>query len=167
MEARAVARRSSRYGMTNSLQLAQESRARRGELLADAQIELVLDRVGLSEERCLELSNADRVGPDARKHLKGILNHYRPMAHPWTACVRDNTKRFGPEGAKKVCSVLTDLEKGTTKWRKGGGKKMHASEDMAVLECPVLDDDVVILLQEVNTSVLAKLLAEGDDDGSS
>lgn len=153
--------------MTNSLQPAQESRVRRGELLADAQIELVLNRVGLSEERCLELSNADRVGPDARKHLKGILNHYRKMAHPWTACVRDNTKRFGEEGAKKVCSVLTDLEKGTTKWRKGGGKKMHASDDTAVLECPILDDDVVVLLKEVDTNALAELLAEGDSGESS
>lgn len=144
--------------MSADLARAQESRARRGDQLADERAEYVLDRVGLSEDQCLLLSNADRVGPDARKKLKGILNHYRGMAHPWTACVRDNSKRFGPEGAKKVCSVLTDLEKGTTKWRKGPGK-MHASESEP---CSVIDADVAALLALVDTKALAELLAEED-----
>jgi hypothetical protein len=143
----------------SSLLLAQERRQRRADELLTERVEYVLDRVGLSEERCIELSNADRVGPDARKKLKGILNHYRGMAHPWTACVRDNTKRFGPEGAKKVCSVLTDLEKGTTKWRKGL-KKMHAAD--VVLDCPLLDDEIAALLEHVDTNALAELLSEGD-----
>ena len=62
------------------------------------------------------------VTPADKKKLNGILDHYKGMAHPFTACVRDNTKRFGPEGAKKVCAVLKDLNEGTTKWRKGPKK---------------------------------------------
>lgn len=166
MEARADAKPSSRCGMTSSLHLAQESRARRGELLADEQIEFVLDRIGLTEERCLQLA-AENVGPDARKKLKGILSKYRKSLHPFGDCKRDQIANGLPEKlANERCATLKDLIMGTKNWRKGG-KKMHASEDTAVLDCPVLDDDVVVLLEAVDTRALAELLAEGDDDGSS
>lgn len=146
--------------MTSRLQLAQDARARRGEVLADEQIEYVLDYIGLSEERCLQLAPGD-VGPHARKKLKGILDKYRHSAHPFTECVRDNSKRFGPDGARRVCAVLKDAIEGTTKWRKGPGK-MHASDDLSITPCSMIDDDVVMLLGHVDTKALADLLAEDD-----
>ena len=151
--------------MSSRLQLAQESRARRGERLADEQIEVVLDRVGLSEERCLELSNADRVGPEARKKLKGILDHYRHSTHPFTECVRDNRKRFGAR-AEQVCAVVKDMIVGSTHWRKGP-KKTNLSEYSMCTPCSMLDDDVVALVLEVDRAALSELLAEEVPDGSS
>lgn len=62
------------------------------------------------------LSNADRVGPVKRKQLSGLLKYYAKKAHPFTACVNDNRKRFGPR-AEAVCAVLKDIIRGTTKWR--------------------------------------------------
>lgn len=66
--------------------------------------------------------NAAQVGPHARKKLSGLVRHYMKKPHPFSSCVRDNTKRFGPDRAKRVCAVLKDIGRGTTKWRKGGGK---------------------------------------------
>lgn len=110
---------------------AQAGRHSRGEQLAlahcDAVAMLLCDAVQEAASVNLAgtggLKNYQMVGPSARKKLSGLLNHYRKLARPFTACVRDNTKRFGAEGAKKVCAVLTDLEKGTTRWRSGGSKK--------------------------------------------
>lgn len=62
------------------------------------------------------LSNADRVGPKAKKQLSGLLKYYARKPHPFTACVNDNRKRFGPR-AENVCAVLKDIIRGTTKWR--------------------------------------------------
>jgi len=70
------------------------------------------------------------VGPEARRKLRGLIQFYMKKPHPFTACVRDNTKRFGPEGAKRVCATLKDIGTGTTKWRKGGHKASW--EDAAV-----------------------------------
>lgn len=64
------------------------------------------------------------VGPDARKKLRFLIRYYMKKPHPFTACVRDNTKRFGSEGAKRVCATLKDIGEGdNTHWRKGGGGK--------------------------------------------
>lgn len=63
------------------------------------------------------MSNADAVGPDARHKLKGILRHYAKNPHPFAACVNDNMKRFGPGRVEKVCAVVKDIIRGTTKWR--------------------------------------------------
>lgn len=135
------------------LALAQDSRRARGAYLEGQNVQVVVDLLCDAVE---ELSNADRVGPDARKKLRGLLDHYRKMAHPFTACVRDNTKRFGPERAKKVCAVLTDIEKGTTKWRSGGRKKMGMAlalqplESQRISELPVaVDDELFALLSRV------------------
>jgi hypothetical protein len=62
------------------------------------------------------LSNADRVTPKAKKQLSGLLKYYAKKPHPFTACVRDNRKRFGNR-AENVCAVLKDIIRGTTKWR--------------------------------------------------
>ena len=71
-----------------------------------------------------------QVSPDARKRINPIVQHYRKSAHPFSECVRDNTKRFGPERAKRVCAVVKDMGQGRTTWRKGGGK---VAEELAAL----------------------------------
>ena len=91
---------------------------------------------------------------DVRK-LKPLMRHYAKMAHPFTACVRDNRKRFGP-GAEAVCAVLKDLIKGTTKWRKGGHKKAHLSEDFA-LEVP---ESFAVWLATVTPQQIEQLIEE-------
>jgi hypothetical protein len=58
-----------------------------------------------------------QVSPTARKRINPIVQHYGKMAHPFTACVRDNTKRFGPERAKRICAVVKDMARGGTGWR--------------------------------------------------
>lgn len=58
---------------------------------------------------------------DLKGKLEHLVRHYMKMPHPFTTCVRDNRKRFGP-GAERVCAVLKDIGRGTTYWR-GKGKK--------------------------------------------
>jgi len=60
--------------------------------------------------------------PQKMKKLKALVAFYKNKPHPFTACVRDNTKRFGPEGAKKVCAVVKDIGERGTDWRKGPKK---------------------------------------------
>lgn len=79
-------------------------------------------------------TNWKQVGPGERKKLSGLIAHYRKSPHPFSACVRDNTKRFGPERAKKVCAVLKDLIKKGTGWRKGGKKVSEAELEALVVE---------------------------------
>jgi HK97 family phage prohead protease len=71
----------------------------------------------------LDLKGAGDVGPHAREKLRALIRYYMTKAHPWAECVRDNSRRFGPEGAKKVCAVLKDLGEGTTRWRKADTSK--------------------------------------------
>jgi len=68
--------------------------------------------------------NWKQVTPAERARLQGLINHYRGKPHPFTACVRDNTKRFGPDRAKRICAVLKDLIEGGTGWR-GKDRKME------------------------------------------
>ena len=67
--------------------------------------------------------NHTQITPENKKKLSGLVAHYRKKPHPFRACVRDNTKRFGKDRAEKVCAVLKDVMEGTTKWRNGGGVK--------------------------------------------
>jgi hypothetical protein len=65
----------------------------------------------------------------ARGPLRHLIAYYMKKPHPFTACVRDNTKRFGPERANRVCATLKDLGTGTTKWRHGN-KGITKAEDI-------------------------------------
>lgn len=56
--------------------------------------------------------------PQKMKYLRKLVAYYRGKPHPFTQCVRDNTKRFGLVGAKKVCAVVKDIGEGGTDWRK-------------------------------------------------
>jgi len=69
------------------------------------------------------------------KKLHPLLKHYAKMRHPFTACVRDNRKRFGPK-TEAYCAVLKDLIVGSTNWR-GKGKKYtphNLSEEEIAME---------------------------------
>lgn len=77
-------------------------------------------------DRNLEIAlSAKTVGPSAKFKLRHLLAFYAKKKHPFTACVRDNRKRFGPR-AEEVCATLKDIIMGTTKWRKG---RQTLSED--------------------------------------
>lgn len=123
---------------------AHADRILRGDTALELAIEAVLDKL---DNACVYLSNADRVGPQARNKLKGILKHYAKSPHPFADCVKDNTKRFGADGAKKICAVDKDIIEGTTKWR---GKKTPSTPSPQYLSiaCPIVDydDDVIALL---------------------
>jgi hypothetical protein len=87
----------------------------------------------------IEIESKSTVTPGDRKKLDPLIKHYLSKPHPFTACVRDNTKRFGPEGAKRVCARLKDIGLGTTKWRKGGKKHGVAAGWMDPIEALVED----------------------------
>lgn len=122
------------------------------------------------------LSNADRVGPVARKKLSGLLKYYARQPHPFTKCVRDNRKRFGPR-AENVCAVLKDIIRGTTKWR---GKNnpldkgtaglsdqiqeslcladlYDAGVDLDELGNPMIDQDLFDLITNLSEDEIVKL----------
>jgi hypothetical protein len=132
--------------------------------------DLALDQA-LDRRLTLMLSSRD-VGPDARKKLKGLLKHYAKKRHPFRECVRDNTKRFGKEGAERVCATLKDIIRGTTKWRKGGrsdrGSKgiKNLSESVYLgpvdHDMPVIDDEVLELIEQLTDEELHTLV-NGDD----
>jgi hypothetical protein len=73
----------------------------------------------------LFLSNYQRVtaNPRSMGYLRFLLKHYAKSPTPWRDCVKDNTKRFGPERVKGLCGVLKDTIRQTTYWR---GKKGHS-----------------------------------------
>lgn len=143
--------------MTDAATLLREAQERRKRIALGEPAVVEAEEEGLSIALAAETgkpgTNFKQVTPGARKKLSGLMKFYAKKAHPFTACVRDNTKRFGPERAKKVCAVLKDLIKNTTKWRKGG-KKTNASEDAKFLNMTeaeahalYLDDEVLDILE--------------------
>jgi hypothetical protein len=70
-------------------------------------------------------TNFIQIPPEHRKKVKPLVKYYRTKPHPFRACVRDNTKRFGPR-VNQVCAVVTDMVHGSTHWRKGGKKHLSA-----------------------------------------
>lgn len=67
------------------------------------------------------MANWQRVTPAERKKLAPLVKHYRKSPHPFTACVRENRRRFGPR-TEQVCAVVKDLIVGGTHWREGTKK---------------------------------------------
>ena len=90
--------------------------------------------------------SAKDVTPAERAKLKGLLKHYAKMKHPFTACVRDNTKRFGRERAERICAVLKDIMKGTTKWRNNEGSKLSEAAQSELFALSVDAIDVAYML---------------------
>ncbi len=128
--------------------------------------ELELTDQQLDEYIDLALSNATAVGPKARKQLHGLLRYYAKKKHPFTACVRDNTKRFGKERAERVCAVLKDIIRGTTKWRGKNNPKDKGVTKAAMAEEFALDLDETTQLyldEELQDMVIPEVaLSEGD-----
>lgn len=87
--------------------------------------------------------NFQAVGPRAKGKLAPLMAHYGKMAHPFTACVADNTKRFGPERAKRVCAVLKDLIRGTTKWRSTERSKAYTEFQAVVAFSDEVDEQAL------------------------
>lgn len=105
------------------------------------------------EQISVLFSEADTVGPDARHHLRGILRHYAKEAHPFTACVRDNMKRFGPGRTEKVCATLKDIIRGTTHWR-GHPAEDHGSPGAIAASVPEITPEVETLLLSISDEKL-------------
>lgn len=83
-----------------------------------------LDRMLMAEiDSRLELllANYQRVtaNPRTMGYLRFLLKHYAKSAHPFTDCVKDNMKRFGPGRTEGVCATLKDTIRQTTYWRHG------------------------------------------------
>lgn len=127
----------------------------------------VEEKVALAETILLDTrpgTNFKQVSPKAKKQLHGLLKFYAKKAHPFEACVRDNTKRFGKDRAEKVCAVLKDIIRGTTKWRgknnpNDKGRSAWAMSEggllMSEAEAASVDHDAPTFTAEVGNLFLA------------
>jgi hypothetical protein len=142
----------------------QQALARRQELELDKKIDRHIDLI-FSNEGIL-FSEADTVGPHQRHQLRGLLRYYAKKAHPFRACVKDNTKRFGPGAVEKVCATLKDIIRGTTHWRghpeldHGAPGAVAASDEQP----PMIDEELGKLLLSLDEDKLAIIFsaAEGE-----
>ncbi len=116
----------------------------------------------LDDYLMVSLANYQRVTPGEKKKLKGLMAHYAKMAHPFTACVRDNTKRFGKDRAERICAVLKDLIKGTTKWRGEDRKKNLSESTMKELFEIDVDDSFYHYISELSEEDIADMTKEID-----
>ena len=89
------------------------------------------------EWKSMPEADGKAVGPAARGNLENLIEYYRKKPHPFTACVRDNRKRFG-DRAEAVCARLKDIMMGTTKWRNQG---KAVDGDSETDWCQLLYDD--------------------------
>jgi hypothetical protein len=137
----------------DDLKLAQDQ----NEARLRGEVDLMLDKWGGKPG-----TNWKQVSPEAKKRLKGLIAHYRKMPHPFRACVRDNTKRFGKDGAERVCAVLKDLIEKRTTWRKGG-KKKHLSELLEMTD-EQFDTEVFTFLESIGPEEVDALAAELDQE---
>lgn len=107
-------------------------------------------------------SEADTVGPNARHKLRGLLRYYAKQAHPFTACVHDNMKRFGPNRTERVCATMKDIIRGTTHWR--GHPELDHGDPGAIAasnsQPPVIDQEVADLLLSLSESDLEILFSD-------
>jgi hypothetical protein len=127
------------------LALARDGRDQRGRALLDDRIDFVLDEIGLSDERLVELA----VSPADREKLKGILQRLARQKHPFSQCMRDLAKHradLPEESRKRICGRLKSMIKGT-----GRVKALSLSDDPA---CPLVDADVSALLSQVDDAAL-------------
>jgi predicted RNA-binding Zn-ribbon protein involved in translation (DUF1610 family) len=102
------------------------------------------------------VTNWKAVSPESRKKIGPIVKHYMKDPHPFTACVRDNRKRFG-DRAEQVCAVVKDMGMRTTKWRKGGKKLSEA----VVVEMCLQEFEAVLSSPEDIDALREYLLAAG------
>jgi hypothetical protein len=74
-------------------------------------------------------TNWSQVTPEHERKIRPIVRYYMKDPKPFTSCVRDNTKRFGEERAKRVCAVVKDMGKHSTKWRNAEEPERHRIEN--------------------------------------
>jgi hypothetical protein len=142
----------------NDSQLSAAQQAREDRLLdewLDRQMDVLLAHAGAAPG----VSEADTVGPDARHKLRGILRHYAKDPHPFTACVHDNLKRFGPGRTERVCAVLKDIIRGTTKWR-GHPALDHGAPGAMAASAVEIDEDTEQLLLSIPESAFESFAFE-------
>jgi hypothetical protein len=128
--------------------------------------ELNLTDEQIDEYLSVALSNASRVGPEARHKLHGLLKYYAKKPHPFTSCVHDNRKRFGPR-AEAICAVLKDIIRGTTKWRGHNNPRDHGVSAAAMSEEHqdlILDipEDVQEFIDELDEEYVGALMSQID-----
>jgi hypothetical protein len=92
--------------------------------------ELVEEYIGIAFSNGFSKGTAN-VDPHDMKKLAPLLKYYAKKPKPFTACVRDNRKRFGPR-TEAICAVVKDLIFHSTKWRnkRDGGKAQLSSDEV-------------------------------------
>jgi hypothetical protein len=160
--------KSPRGEIVTDAQLLAAQRQREDRLL-DAAIDTRLEALFAQPEP--GVSEADTVGPHARHKLRGLLRYYAKKDHPFTACVHDNMKRFGPNRTERVCATVKDIIRGTTHWRghpelDHGAPGAVAASDMdettddRVLEWAFSDPQVTDFLCSLSESHLEILFSD-------
>lgn len=142
--------------MSSEITELQNARARREDRKLDEAIDSTIGFL---------FSEADTVGPHQRHQLRGLLRYYAKQAHPFRACVKDNTKRFGPGRVEKVCATLKDIIRGTTHWRghpelDHGAPGAVAASDEAP---PEIDEDLATILLSVSEEKLGVLFSRAEE----
>lgn len=145
--------------MTDALLLA--AQREREERLLDAAIDKRLE-ILFSQAEHPGVSEASTVGPDARHKLRGLLRFYAKKEHPFTACVHDNMKRFGPNRTERVCATLKDVIRGTTHWRGHPELDHGAPGAIAASDDETLPNEIVDALE--TPEVADFLLSLGGSD---
>lgn len=131
----------------------QEARERR----IDRQLDEVIDKsLGVL------FSQADTVGPHQRHQLRGLLRYYAKKAHPFRACVIDNTKRFGPGRTEAVCATLKDIIRGTTHWRGHPALDHGAPGAIAASDAPEISEELGEILLSISEDKLAVLFSSAE-----
>jgi hypothetical protein len=111
------------------------------------------------------VSEADTVGPAARHKLRFLLRYYAKKDHPFTACVNDNMKRFGPNRTERICATLKDIIRGTTHWRghpelDHGAPGAIAASDEEILDWAFSDPQVGEFLGSLSEQQLEILFSD-------
>lgn len=134
----------------------------------ERRIDELLELHETAHENDADFANYQRVTPEAKHKLKGILQHYAKMVHPFATCVRDQVKHGLPQKeAEGRCAVIKDLIWGTTKWRgKGNPRGVGPHPVAALADAPEFDADVIELVDRLDELELWELMgiAALDDD---
>lgn len=109
------------------------------------------------------VSQANTVGPKARHQLRFLLRYYAKKEHPFTACVHDNMKRFGPDRTERVCATMKDIIRGTTHWRGHPELDHGAPGAIAAADAPAFSEDVAEFLLSISDSQLELLFSDASE----
>jgi hypothetical protein len=86
------------------------------------------------------------IGGGTRGAIGNLVRYYASKPHPFTECVRDNTKRFGKDRAERICATLK---------RMGGRKSDEAEVDWEQELYDAAGGNVEGLLEMWNDSLTA------------